>query len=83
MEKQKLIKEVTKCIEKTLNFKINTVTMNTTIKEAGIDSLHLFKFVSIIEDEFKVEIEDLDLTPENFKTISTVIELILDYKKQV
>lgn len=81
MEKQTLFETVITCIEKTINTKINTVTMETTIKEAGIDSLHLFKFVSVIEEELNIEIDDLDLTPAKFKTISTVTELISDYNK--
>ena len=41
-----------------------------------IDSLGMLKLVSLIEEEFDVEIDDDDIVPDNWKTISDIARLI-------
>jgi acyl carrier protein len=41
-----------------------------------IDSLGMLKLVSLIEDEFDVEIEDDDIVPDNWKTIRDIAVLV-------
>ncbi|MGC6587626.1 phosphopantetheine-binding protein [Paenibacillus sp. Dod16] len=76
-----MLDKVVKCVEKTVGLKIKGVNADTKIKDSGVDSLYLFKFVGVIESEFEIEIEDIDLTSKNFETFGTVTELILKYKK--
>lgn len=45
--------------------------------ESGIiDSLGVLQLVSFLEERFGVHIEDEELVPENFETISKLIEFI-------
>jgi acyl carrier protein len=41
-----------------------------------IDSLGMLKLVSLIEEEFDVEIDDDDIVPDNWKTISDIAALV-------
>jgi acyl carrier protein len=41
-----------------------------------IDSLGMLKLVSLIEEEFDVEIEDDDIVPDNWKTIRDIAGLV-------
>jgi acyl carrier protein len=41
-----------------------------------IDSLGMLKLVSLIEEEFDVEIDDDDIVPDNWKTISDIARLV-------
>jgi acyl carrier protein len=46
------------------------------ISSGFIDSLSLLQLISYIEEEFDVTIDDSDVTPDNFETISLMKELI-------
>ncbi len=37
-----------------------------------IDSLGMLKLISVIEEEFEIEIDDEDVVPENWETISAI-----------
>ena len=41
-----------------------------------IDSLGMLKLVSLIEEEFDVEIDDDDIVPDNWKTIRDIAGLV-------
>jgi acyl carrier protein len=41
-----------------------------------IDSLGMLKLVSLIEEEFDVEIDDDDVVPDNWRTIRDVAALV-------
>ncbi len=41
-----------------------------------IDSLGMLSIVSYIENEFGVEIQDEDLVPDNFETITAITKLV-------
>jgi acyl carrier protein len=41
-----------------------------------IDSLGMLKLVSVIEEEFDVEIDDDDVVPANWKTIGDIAALV-------
>ena len=41
-----------------------------------IDSLGMLKLVSLVEEEFDVEIDDDDVVPDNWKTIRHVAALV-------
>ena len=41
-----------------------------------IDSLGMMKLVSLVEQEFDVEIDDDDIVPDNWKTIRHIAELV-------
>lgn len=47
-----------------------------------IDSLGMLKLVSLIEDEFDVEIDDDDVVPDNWKTIRHVAALVESKRSQ-
>ena len=41
-----------------------------------IDSLGMLKLVSVIEEEFDVEIDDDDIVPDNWRTIRDIAALV-------
>ncbi|MDH3499514.1 MAG: acyl carrier protein [Acidimicrobiia bacterium] len=41
-----------------------------------VDSLGIFKIISFIEEEWDVEVDDDELVPENFETISSIAGLV-------
>lgn len=41
-----------------------------------VDSLGMLKLVSVIEEEFDVEIDDDDIVPDNWKTIRNIANLV-------
>ena len=44
-----------------------------SLLEAGvIDSLGIMKMLAFLSDEFRVNIEDQDVIPENFETINAI-----------
>ena len=53
-----------------------------SLLDSGIlDSLALLRLISFLEDQYNVTIEDGEVTPENFESIST-ITTFLEQKKQ-
>ena len=47
-----------------------------------IDSLGMLKLVSLIEEEFDVEIDDDDVVPANWKTIRDIAALVESKRSQ-
>jgi acyl carrier protein len=49
----------------------------TSLLQSGlIDSLGMMELVAFLEQTFEVHIEDEDLVPENFETISAIARLV-------
>lgn len=44
--------------------------------EIGVDSLGFTELMAHIEDEYKIKVSDEDFTPENFRTLNKVMDLI-------
>jgi acyl carrier protein len=40
-----------------------------------IDSLGLFRLVEFLESEYGIQIDDTELVPENFATLSSIVKL--------
>ena len=47
-----------------------------------VDSLGMLKLVSLIEEEFDVEIDDDDVVPANWKTIRDIAALVASKRPQ-
>ena len=59
--------------------KVDTVVDSETLllEEKVIDSMGVIELVAFLEETYKVEFGDDDLTVDNFKTIGSISELIL------
>jgi acyl carrier protein len=56
---------------------ISHVEPNMSLIKSGIiDSLTLLQLISFIEETFGVTLEDHELLPENFETLSTMGQLV-------
>ena len=56
---------------------LNGLDESQSLLETGIlDSLGILKLVAFIEAEFLVKIEDEELIPENFETLSEISRMI-------
>ncbi len=68
-----MLEKVKEIIAEQLDKDADSITLETNISEdLDVDSLDLFQIVSDIEDEFDVEIQDV----EKIKTIAELIEVI-------
>lgn len=51
--------------------------LNEYLIDSGlIDSISIVKMIIWIEEEFKLELEEEDLNPENFETIQNICDFI-------
>jgi acyl carrier protein len=50
----------------------SSLTDETPILKEVVDSLSLMQLVAFLEEEFDVEIEDVDITAENFTSVATI-----------
>lgn len=64
--------EIIKGIRPAANIDENTRLLDEHI----IDSLSMIQLVAELDDEFDVEIEAMDIIPENFETVSAISKLI-------
>jgi acyl carrier protein len=46
------------------------------IEKEVLDSMAIFETIAYLEDEFGIEVQDDDLVPENFETISAIARLV-------
>jgi acyl carrier protein len=46
------------------------------LEKQVIDSFGMLKLISLIQDEFGVEIDDEDIVPTNWRTIGDIAELV-------
>ena len=46
------------------------------IENDVLDSMAIFETVAYLEDQFGIEVQDDDLVPENFATISAIARLV-------
>lgn len=59
----------------------NPIALDQSLLETGIlDSLGILKLVAFIEKRFKVKVDDIELVPENFETISSLERLVASKK---
>jgi acyl carrier protein len=52
------------------------LTDETPILNDVVDSLGLMQLVSFLEEEYGVQIEDVDITSENFQSVTTIDRFI-------
>lgn len=53
-----------------------SVSSEDVLSEAGLTSLDAVRLVLLVEDEFKLMIPTKEITPANFRSISTIGRLI-------
>lgn len=53
------------------------VTNDTDLYSGVLDSIGLLQLVTFIEEEFGVSVADADLTPQNFRNVSSIETMIL------
>jgi acyl carrier protein len=55
----------------------NSLLDNDQLIESGIiDSLGIMKLIGFLEDNLSVQIDDMELIPENFSSINTIASLV-------
>ena len=58
------------------------ITIDDLLLEKGLlDSLGVLDVVTFLEEEFQVQIDDEELTPENFQSIRTIAEFVREKSK--
>jgi len=46
------------------------------LDEGIVDSVGVMELVSFVEDDFRVHVDDLDITPENFDSVNKIAAYI-------
>lgn len=46
------------------------------IEDGMLDSFDIISLVSMLEEKYNIKIDGLDIVPENFFTVETIMELI-------
>ena len=59
------------------------VSIDDLLTEAGLSSIDMVNLMLAIESEFDIMIPASDITPANFRSISTIEELIARIKPQI
>lgn len=49
---------------------------NDFIEDGMLDSFDIISLISMLEEEYNIIIDGLDVVPENFSTVESIIELI-------
>lgn len=50
--------------------------------QLGLDSLRMMRLVYFIEEKFRITIPDLEITPKNMESLSSIENLIIRYTKK-
>ena len=53
-----------------------TLTDDTALLGSVMDSLGLMQLIAFLEEEFDVEIDDADVTVDNFRTVGDIDRLV-------
>lgn len=78
--KSNLINKMEKVLLKN-NLQIELEDYNENLSLLGIDSLVFIQLIIEIEQEFQIEIDDTDLSLENFLTINDFVSYIMENAK--
>lgn len=49
---------------------------DSLIESGIVDSMGILELVAFIESEFDIQVEDIDLTPENFESIEAIATFV-------
>lgn len=52
------------------------ISDDTPLLRGLVDSVNLFRLVAFLEEEFEIEIDELDITADNFGTIADISRLV-------
>ena len=69
-----IIQKIEKIIAAQLELEEKSLDIKTSFDDLGMDSLELFQIIIEVEEEFQIEIEDV----ENIKTIEDLAEIVKD-----
>jgi acyl carrier protein len=53
-----------------------SLTDDTPLLDGVIDSIGLMRMVAFIEDEYDVEVDDAEITADNFRTVGDISRLV-------
>jgi acyl carrier protein len=72
MEDKMVFEKIRRIMAEQLGLNEEDITIDTSFKELGIDSLDLFQIIIEIEEEFGVQIEDA----ESIKTVEEAVNFV-------
>jgi acyl carrier protein len=80
MQKANIESKVKEVLIRVRNLEINPSDLEDSF--ADIDSLNLLEFITQIEEEFSIELNDQDVEYQKMNSISSVVMLIKSKKKE-
>jgi len=86
MNKSKVVDQIKELIagELDVNLSVAEIGENDSLFEdgLGLDSVEIVEFITILEDHFKIQFSDMDLTKEMFRSISTIADFVVEQTPQ-
>ena len=86
MNKSKVVDQIKELIadELDVNLSVAEIGENDSFFEdgLGLDSVEIIEFITILEDRFKIQFSDMDLTKEMFRSISTIADFVVEQAPQ-
>lgn len=58
------------------NEKLRDVPDSASLADCGIDSFAVLDFVSLLEDEFRIEFDEAAFTSANFRTVGQIVTVV-------
>ncbi|WP_446898108.1 acyl carrier protein [Clostridium sp. LBM24168] len=72
-----VFEKIRNIISDQLDIDKESITMDTSFKELGMDSLELFQVIIEIEEEFGIQIEDA----ESIRTVGEAVNFVIKFKE--
>jgi acyl carrier protein len=80
-DNKKMIEEVKEIIGKVARINSSMITNSASLRdELNIDSLLAIQIVSLIEDKYQINIDEVEIF--NVDTVDEIVELINEYKNK-
>jgi len=79
MNREEILEKVRAYVVENFYFgKADKVQVDTDLMEDGaVDSTGFMELVTFVEESFPIEVDDEDLAPENFGSVSRIVDFVL------
>ena len=81
MEKEQLQSEVLHFVSNQQNIPLTKIHLNDELKDLGVDSFQIIEMVLFIERKFGISIPDHAYTPDNLRSVDSIVNCAMEYKK--
>ena len=81
-EKDTMVKELIRFLSGQLNKPEAQISTGDELKSLGLDSFRIIELVLFLEREFGISIPDHAYTPDRLKSVDTLVNMAMEFRKQ-